>query len=650
MECTTIIIITVKMNRHLQDTMIKKNYRLEINERKTVSKEEKMILSPILSDGAVLQRERINIVNGYDENAKKVTVTFLDKEYSSFVEEDGSFRIELPPMPMGGPYELSVIGSSIIRIKDIYFGDVYLLSGQSNMELPVRRVLEESGEEAANTRIPLIREYHIPATYNFKEEEKLVPAASWKKAEGTAVYDFSALGLFFAKELYRKYQVPIGLIMTAVGGSGIESWMKKETLQRFEAVEHKIEAFKDAEYFKDFLLKQERFASLWKEEVTKEDSRSIMKEDLNCWRPILVPSLVSETELGRFSGELYFCKDIILDDEPNDGAYLSMGSIIDSDEIWINGSLIGKTEYRYPPRKYSIEKGILKQGSNRILVRMIVNQENGGFIKGKSYYLFCNGSKIDLEGEWKYRIGCQAKTERPIVLFPPSLPVGLYNGLIAPLVNVNVKGVLWYQGESNCSNYEQYKEKFEAMVEDFRTILGEVPVLFVQLANYREPLNASEYSGWAEMREQQQKCLGIKNTAMAVAIDLGESCDLHPQKKKELGVRLAKAAEALLYGEAVEYQGPELVKAERNKERVVLTFEHLDLQEEQMLKHFEIRGEDGVFHEASAVACDNRVVVFSEAVSVPEEVRYAWRDNPENTNFYNSAGFPASPFRITVTV
>jgi sialate O-acetylesterase len=608
-------------------------------------------LPPIYCDGMILQRDSINRIYGTDTQADTVTVCFMDTEYKSKVNDDHEFCVELPPVAAGGPYSMTVAGSGKIIISDILFGDVYILSGQSNMELPVRRVLDISADEIGKTSEPRIRQYLLPATYNFREPEEYMYAGSWKKAMGEELMGFSAAGFFFAKELREAYDIPVGLIVNAVGGSRIEAWMSPDSLRGFGDYESIIKDFKDIDYFNQFMKAQEEAAFRWISYIREEELKFTGSEDYKKWDTCKVPSLVSDYKTGTFCGSVYLCREVNLDFEPPvSDSYIYMGSIIDADEVWINGKPVGMTEYRYPPRKYPIQNGILKKGTNLITVRILINDKNGGTIKGKPYYLYCNGQKINLEGEWFYRIGKKTEEPKPSVLFPPRLPVCFYNTAVVPLSKIAVKGVLWYQGESNTGAPEHYSEKFAAMISDWRKVFGwEIPFIYVQLPNYREPLNTQEDPGWAELRDQQRRNLSLYNVAMVVALDIGEANDLHPQNKKALGVRLAEAAKHLIYQESGIHSGPVPAKAYVSGRNLEIDFMYLENSEtESGLNNFELAGGEGIYHRAKALRKGSRVSVSCEEVDAPVSVRYAWCDNPTEINFYNDAGLPAAGFRIDI--
>ncbi len=606
-----------------------------------------LMLAPILSDGMILQREVSNYIYGREDIAASVIVSLLGVEYYAEVDEKREFSVELPPFPAGGPYKITVKGSTEITLQDVLVGDVYLLSGQSNMELPIRRVLDVSGEEIAQVQEPFIRQYHIPATYNFKEPESYMYAGSWKKAEGDDLLNFSAAGYFFAKELKEAYQIPVGLTMTAVGGSTIEAWMSPSSVTKFGNYQELIKGYDNLAYFNEYIRKQQEESEEWITSLAQGVSKEEITKDHTSWNTCQVPSFVSEFLEEDFQGSLYLCKEIHLEEEPMlDTAYIYMGSIIDSDQIWINHSEVGRTEYRYPPRKYQIPKGILKKGKNLITVRIVINNTNGGTVKGKPYLLHCDNKEISLEGEWHYRIGKRAENPIPKVLFPPKLPVCFYNTAVVPLSKVSVAGVLWYQGESNTDAPGNYADKFTSMVSDWRELFGwELPFIYVQLTNYKDPLTSLEDTGWAELRDQQRRCLGIYNVAMVTTLDIGESNDLHPQNKKEVGVRLAKAARALIYKEEIPCFGPIPKSAVSLGKEAKITFRYMkDYEIIENLNHFEVAGEDGNFQKASAVRRGDTVYVKNDEISYLKYVRYAWCDDPANVNFFNEVGLPASGF------
>jgi sialate O-acetylesterase len=312
---------------------------------------------------------------------------------------------------------------------------------------------------------------------------------------------------------------------------------------------------------------------------------------------------------------------------------------------------VGSVSYQYPPRKYDVPPGILKPGKNVIAVRVISNSGRGGFIKDKIYRLSAGGMDMDLSGEWRYRLGA---TMEPLEAqtFIRWKPVGLYNAMIAPLLNQTIKGVIWYQGESNAKNPHEYAETFPALINDWRRHWnrGDFPFLYVQLANFMEPKDQPSASEWAELREAQLETLRLPRTAMAVTMDIGEWNDIHPLNKKDVGKRLALAAQKIAYGERnIVHSGPIYKSMKIKKNKIVLTFTNtgsgLAAKGSDTLSHFEICGRDKKFVWANARIEGDRVIIWNESIPRPVAVRYAWADNPQGANLYNKEGLPASPFR-----
>jgi sialate O-acetylesterase len=330
---------------------------------------------------------------------------------------------------------------------------------------------------------------------------------------------------------------------------------------------------------------------------------------------------------------------------------LRMGTIVDADSVYINGQFLGTTSYQYPPRKYPIPENLLRPGKNTIVVRVINNRGKGGFVKDKPYQLTVGGQTIDLKGEWQYKLGA-VMDPLPDQFFISYKPSGLFNGMVAPLLHNPIKGVIWYQGESNAGRPAEYRELFPALISDWRKHWhqGDFPFLFVQLPNFMKADDQPSESSWAEMREAQLKTLSVPNTGMAVTIDVGEWNDIHPLNKKPVGERLALIAQKLVYhDEQVVYSGPIYRSMQIEGKQIILTFTNtgsgLAVKGGGDLKQFAIAGADKKFVWAKAKIADNRVVVWNDRIKNPIAVRYAWADNPEGANLINKEGLPASPFR-----
>ncbi|HMU04047.1 MAG TPA: sialate O-acetylesterase, partial [Saprospiraceae bacterium] len=330
---------------------------------------------------------------------------------------------------------------------------------------------------------------------------------------------------------------------------------------------------------------------------------------------------------------------------------LFLGCIVDADSVYINGQFVGTTSYQYPPRKYDIPASLLKEGLNEITIRVIDENGRGGFVKDKPYeFVFKDKSKIKLEGEWLYKVGCEVNKIEPHI-FIQWKPLGLYNAMIHPLFHYPIKGVLWYQGESNVGKPQEYYGLMDELIGNWRTGFGnaELPFYYAQLANFLEEKEMPVESNWASLRQQQLNMQKIPNTGMAVSIDIGEWNDIHPLNKKDVGERLALHALKNQYAKKdIIVSGPLVKKYKVNKNKVTLEFDFVQngLQKVDSLKYFELAGENKKFAKAVAIIKGKSIVLQSDEIAAPKYVRYAWADNPEGVNFFNTDRLPASPFEL----
>ncbi|WP_244996395.1 sialate O-acetylesterase [Paenibacillus woosongensis] len=615
-----------------------------------------MKLHSMLSDGMVLQRAAHVPIWGTAGTGEEIRVSFLGKTYSTAADVSGHWRVELEKLEPGGPYEMTIWSSQAeLVVRDILIGDVWVLGGQSNMELPVRRTLDLLAEEVASVNLPQIRQFAVPQTYNFQAPRLELPGGRWIAAALEDVLHFSAVGFFSARELYEKYQVPIGLVQTAVGGTPIEAWMSEETLREVGGYEAVLEQCKDDGYVKETMRKDEERSRLWYSHLNDTDLG--LQEgwfnavcDTADWELTEVPGSWSGSRLEPLRGAVWFRKEIDVPASMLEGeVMLKLGTIVDADDTYINGVSVGSTGYRYPPRRYPVPQGLLKPGRNTIAVRVVSNENTGAFVPDMPYKLVGSGQELDLRGMWQYRVGTSIEALEPSTFFQYK-PSGVYNSMIAPLREYPVKGILWYQGESNTGQPAGYRKLFAALVRDWRRNWGsaDLPFIYVQLANFGEEGDAQV--NWAELREEQRRSLEVPNTAMAVTIDVGEYNDLHPQDKKTVGQRLALCARKLAYGEEhLVHSGPMYTRMEQREGAIVLHFDHAGSGliaggGSGGLRGFAVSGPDGRFFPAQAVISGSTVIVRHEGTSQPVHARYAWANNPAGANLYNREGLPASPF------
>jgi sialate O-acetylesterase len=365
-----------------------------------------------------------------------------------------------------------------------------------------------------------------------------------------------------------------------------------------------------------------------------------------------VPGFWDEHGLKGVNGVVWFRKDIeVPASMTGKPVKLLLGRIVDQDSVFVNGRFAGTTGYQYPPRRYELPAGLLKAGKNTIVVRVINNAGRGGFITDKPYKILADNDSIDLTGDWHFALGATAPP-LPSQTFFQYQPGGLFNAMIAPLLNYRIKGVIWYQGESNAGKPVEYRTLFPAVISTWRQQWkqGNFPFLFVQLANYMQTKDQPGESSWAMTREAQLKTLSLPNTGMAVITDIGEWNDIHPLNKEDVGKRLALWAQKQAYGDQkVVYSGPLYQSMTKQGNKIVLQFTSIGsglmAKGNGELKQFAIAGADKKFVWAKAAIEGNRVVVWSDQVTDPVAVRYAWADNPEGANLYNKEGLPASSFR-----
>jgi sialate O-acetylesterase len=616
-------------------------------------------LPRLIAENMVLQRDTELTLWGWAAANEAVTVVFSGKKYPAKASADGKWTVKLPPQKAGGPFTMDILASNQITLKNILVGDVWLCSGQSNMVLPMERVKERYAKQIAEAGNPFIRQFLVPITFDFAHPKDDLTTGSWQAATPATVLTFSATAYFFARSLYEKYHVPIGLINASVGGSPAEAWLSGDALRAFPEYLERAQKFQNTTYTDSIRQTEGAMVKAWYNALRKKDEGMkhvpwfAARFDANAWPAMQIPGYWTDQGLKNVHGVVWFRKDIEVPASfTGKPAKLLLGRIVDSDSVYVNGTFIGTTGYQYPPRRYTLPDTILKAGKNTIVVRVINTSERGGFITDKPYTLSAGGETLDLKGTWHYKVGAMSDTLPPVTFFQYT-PGGLFNGMIAPVTNFAIKGAIWYQGESNTMQAAKYHAVFSAVITDWRKQWkqGDFPFLFVQLANYI-PVKTSE-KGWPELREAQRKTLSLPNTGMAVTIDIGEWNDLHPLNKEDVGKRLALAAQHLAYHDKkIVYTGPTFLSMREEGNKIILTFANTGSglsSKGEALKHFTIAGTDKNFVEAQAVIRGREVVVWSDGVSHPVAVRYGWEDNPQGGNLFNNEGLPASPFRTDDT-
>ena len=524
----------------------------------------KVKLPALISDGMVLQREQPIKVWGTADAGESVQVKFLKNAtptgvkggklkvaYAVTADANGRWTLTLPAMKPGGPYILQV---NDIELKDILVGDVWLCSGQSNMELPVSRVTDMFRDEIAAYENTNIRQLKVPNIFNFHAPQADLPDyVAWKPLTQENVMNFSALGYFFAKAMYEKNSIPVGLINSSWGGTPVEAWISEEGLKEFPKYINDKRQYEDDAYLKS--IKQTEGLSFYRwntslyrgdaglHEATPWYAANYNDKD---WKTVDLFSTDWGTNgLNPINGSHWFRKEVEVPQDWNGKeATLRLGCIVDADSVYVNGTFVGTISYQYPPRIYTIPAGVLKAGKNTVTIRLISNNGYPHFVKEKPYKIICGNEEVSLQGEWKYRLGA-SMPPAPGMMFFCYKPVCLYNAMIAPLQNYGIRGVLWYQGESNVDRRNEYAALLTVLIADWRSTFDnpELPFYIVELADFLSKDDISGRQAWAEMRKEQAKVAETnRNTRLIRNSDLGEWNDIHPLDKKNLGQRAAESA------------------------------------------------------------------------------------------------------------
>ena len=524
----------------------------------------KVKLPALISDGMVLQREQPIKVWGTADAGESVQVKFLknatptgvkgDKlkaAYTVTTDANGKWTLTLPAMKPGGPYILQV---NDIELKDILVGDVWLCSGQSNMELPVSRVTDMFRDEISAYENTNIRQLKVPNIFNFHAPQADLPDyVAWKPLTQENVMNFSALGYFFAKAMYEKNSIPVGLINSSWGGTPVEAWISEEGLKEFPKYINDKRQYEDDAYLKS--IKQTEGlnfyrwnTSLYRGDAGLHEATPWYAANYNDkdWKTVDLFSTDWGTNgLNPINGSHWFRKEVEVPQDWNGKeATLRLGCIVDADSVYVNGTFVGTVSYQYPPRIYTIPAGVLKAGKNTVTIRLISNNGYPHFVKEKPYKIICGNEEVSLQGEWKYRLGA-SMPPAPGMMFFCYKPVCLYNAMIAPLQNYGIRGVLWYQGESNVDRRNEYAALLTVLIADWRSTFDnpELPFYIIELADFLSKDDISGRQAWAEMRKEQAKVAETnRNTRLIRNSDLGEWNDIHPLDKKTLGQRAAESA------------------------------------------------------------------------------------------------------------
>jgi sialate O-acetylesterase len=635
------------------------------------SAEANVRLPALIGDNMVVQRGVKVRVWGWAEAGERVTVSMSGKTATATGDARGTWEVRIGPFEAGGPHEMTIAAGNTIVLKNVLVGEVWVASGQSNMEWQLQNAAH-GPEEVSRANYPEIHLFTVARATSLTSRDDVV--GRWVVCKPETVGSFSAVAYFFGRELSQTLEVPIGLIHSSWGGTPAEAWTSRNALAANPEFKPMVEAVdRAAASLPDALREYEGAQAAWEDKNFLKDpgnkgfdlgwARPDLSEE--GWRNMRLPRAWEAAGLA-IDGSVWFRRTV---DVPADWAgkdlELSLGPIDDFDTTYFNGTKVGATGRETPnfwmaPRKYTVPGSLVHTGHNVIAVRVFDHYGDGGFVgSGADLWLAAAGATpVSLAGDWLYKVEMGVNPTKvdfstqpvaPVGAGNPNSPTVLYNAMITPLTPYSIRGAIWYQGESNADRARQYRTLFPTMIRDWRKAWGEgnFPFLFVQLANYQARKPDPGDSSWAELREAQFTTLREPATGMAVIIDIGEAGDIHPKNKHDVGRRLALWALAKTYGRHVEFSGPLYESFTIEGSRVRIRFSHaagLRLTEDGRGNGFAVAGADGKFAWANASVEGSEVVVRSESVAKPVAVRYAWADNPE-AGLYNGAGLPASPFR-----
>jgi len=607
-------------------------------------------LPSVFGNNMVLQRDIPIRIWGIADKNELVTISFNGITEQAKASNNGKWSTQLPAMHFGGPFSMTIKGKENTTIFDnILIGDVWICSGQSNMEFSMAGDYTAK-EEILASENKNIRLLTVPRTIQTQEQDD-IPLTSWVECNPNTTPNFSAVAYFFGKNLQKEMNIPIGLINTAWGGTNIETWSSWEaSMNNNEYAKYKGKTLEQA--FGHTTHELNKYIN----SINNEDDGIIYKwymPDANNlgWKTMYAPKAWDE-ELKDERGVVWFRREITLPaDVEGKVGKLHLGEISDLDRSYFNGAFAGSLAYQ-DIRDYDITT---KGGKNLIVVRIQVMGGKGGMLnKSRDFYLKVNGKEYPLAGDWEYKPALlMSQTGLKYPNIPNNFASLLYNGMINPLTKYKIKGVIWYQGESNAGEAFKYQILFPNLIKDWRKQWGyDFPFIWVQLASYYPEEAQAGENAWAELREAQNMTLSLPNTGQAVITDIGDANSIHPRNKKEVGYRLAQNALKITYGKNILATGPVFEKIIIDRNKVIIKFSNtgtgLSTREKNKYGYvygFSIAGEDKKFVWAKAYIKGDTVIVFSDIVTDPVAVRYGWAINPSEINLVNSADLLASPFR-----
>jgi sialate O-acetylesterase len=632
-------------------------------------------LPQLFQSGMVMQRGKPIPVWGWADKGEQVTITFLKKTYTTTADDQGRWRIDLPKMKAGGPYTLDVnsngVNSEKLTIDNILIGDVWLLSGQSNIDVTIERVYPQYVNEIDqfnNDQVRLFRVQNETSTHGVKDDIRPT-TINWKPLTKQNAWLFSAVGSFLGKRMFEKNKVPQGIIVNSWGGTPIEAWISKDSLQKdYPMLVKRTAIYESDNYVRAQMQANGAAGRQWNEMLDKADA--VQDYIQPAFQDADWKTINQDDWSWRGTGTVWLRQHINIDKvHAGKPARLLLGTLYDQDVTYLNGKQIGSTGYQYPPRRYDIPEGLLNEGDNVIVIRFINKNGAVHFIPQKPYML-CFGDDrfsqnplpkdvIPLGKEWKFHLGAEMPPCPGGDVSLQNLPTTLYNAVLYPLAPYAISGIVWYQGESNTGNPAPYADYLKKLMGCWRDRWQDLqmPFCIVQLANYDgrqqtgfpRPISyqaAPVNSGWAQLREAQRTAAKADSYAeLAVINDLGETVDIHPLRKKEVAERIGLCFDRLVFNDKKVSLSPEVISAEVKDDKVILTLDQ-PIQS-GTLQEFEIADEMGKFVNAEATASGNQIEIKAAANS-QLKVRYAWKDDPQKANVRSLTGLPMSSFELKI--
>ena len=618
---------------------------------------QELRLFELFADHAVLQRDVDHPLWGKARPGARVEISIAGQELDTRVDRTGNWRVSLSAMPAGGPHAMTISSRrETVELSDLYFGDVYLLSGQSNMEWRMRQI-DPGGELVASIADPMIREAKVGKAYAEHPQSTLPLEFSWTPGRADQIGEFSALGSYFAHYVREREDIPIGLLHSSWGGSRIEAWMATELFED-EAIRDEYQSAFEAVKVKA----RNTYRTAFGQEPPTEDRGEELgyldpATDASTWPSMSLPSLWESQGYEAVDGQFYFRKDITLSQEQAAGAAtLSLGAIDDSDKTYINGVQIGGMKDAWSTdRVYDVPAEVFKAGRNTIIIWVEDTGGGGGFTgKSDDFFLETSAGKLNLSGDWKYQIGAMRFDSSP-----NQIPSVLYNAMIHSLAGWPLTGILWYQGESNAATEDAvvYAEQFQKLIQYWRQHFNreDLPFYWVQLANFMEPQSSPNEEGWGIIRESQSAALSLPNTHQAVIYDIGEADDIHPRNKWEVGRRLSLAALHDIYGhEDIHPYSPRVENIQANDGGVLLNITNsgggLEVRNNRYgyAGGFVLRDAEGTWHWAQAIIEEDEIWVRVPGMGEPTAIRYGYSNNPTDANVFSKEGLPLTPFHFEI--